>query len=55
VVADTESGKITTIALPEALVVIVVEKTLEYKPVLVPVSDGIRQDASSGARMDKMD
>jgi len=49
-----KSGNITTIALPEELVVIVVDITLEYNPVLVEVSEGIRQETSSGASMDKI-
>lgn len=35
--------------------VIVVEKTLLYKPVLVPVSEGIRQETNSGAKILSID
>lgn len=45
----------TTIALPEAFVVMVVEKTLLYNPVLVLESDGILHYAYSGAKMARID
>lgn len=45
---------ITAIQFPDELVDKVVENTLEYSPVLVLESDGIRQLTNSGAKIDKI-
>lgn len=49
-----ESGNKIKIALPDEFVVIVKDVTLEYNPVLVPLSDGNLCLQYSGAKTDKI-